>query len=115
MSVQTAAPIATWSVWVQPASWVRTCSPPTIAWTTYSAAAARASRTRTGWRRWVRQAAKATAATISPTTTATQRWRTWLEVRSVSGGKSEPPMSGQSGKMRAASVAVTCEPKRSRA
>ena len=34
MSAQTAAPIATWSVWVQPASWVRTWSPPTIAWIT---------------------------------------------------------------------------------
>ena len=36
-------------------------------------------------------------------------------VRSVSGGKNVPPMSGQSGKIRAASAAVTRAPNRSRA
>ena len=57
-------------------------------------------------RRWPRRA------TITPTIAATQRCRTWAELTSVSGGTRVPPMSGQSGKTSAESVAVTCEPKR---
>ena len=52
---------------------------------------------------------------MTPTTAATQRCRTWAEVRSVTGGTSVPPMSGQSGKTSAVSVAVTCEPNSSSA
>ena len=65
--------------------------------------------------RCVRHAISATAATISPTTTATQRWRTWAEVASVSGGNSEPFISGQSGNTYHWLVAVTCDPNSSSA
>ena len=52
---------------------------------------------------------------MSPTMPATQRCRTWAEVTSVTGGNSVPPISGQSGKTSAESVAVTCDPNSSRA
>ena len=48
--------------------------------------------------------------TISPTSAATQRWRTCAAVTSVSAGTSDPFINGQSGKTRADDVAVTCEP-----
>jgi hypothetical protein len=65
--------------------------------------------------RWVRQAATQTPATMSPTTIDTQRWRISGVATSVSGGRADPPMSGQSGKTRSVSRAVTFDPKRSRA
>ena len=46
---------------------------------------------------------------------ATQRWRMWAEVASVTSGNSVPFISGQSGKTSADDVAVTCDPNRSRA
>ena len=52
---------------------------------------------------------------MSPTRAATQRWRTCAEVASVRAGKSEPPISGQSGKTSADAVAVTCDPNSSSA
>ena len=60
-------------------------------------------------------AATKTAATISPTITATQRWRTWAEFASVSVGKADPFISGQSGNTYHWDVAVTCEPNSSSA
>ena len=84
-------------------------------WIAYTAAALIARRTMAGWARSVRHATTAIASTISPTTTATHRCSTCAEVSSVSGGISVPPMSGQSGKMSAESVAVTFDPKSSRA
>ena len=60
--------------------------------------AATANRTSVRWARWVRQATIAVATTITPTTTATQRCRTWALVSSVRVGKGVPPISGQSPK-----------------
>ena len=55
------------------------------------------------------------ATTMTPTTAATQRWRTWATVASVTAGKSVPFISGQSGKTSADAVAVTCDPNSSSA
>ncbi len=109
------APSARCSVCVQADSCVSTWSPPTTTWTANSAAAPTARRTSTGRPCWVRQAATARPATITPTTAATQRWRTWVAVTSVNGGSSEPLISGQSGKTSADSLAVTWEPNSSKA
>ena len=71
---------------------------------------------RSGGRAGSARRRRAIATTMSPTTTATQRWRTCAGGRaSVSGGTSVPPISGQSGKTSAASVAVTCDPNSSSA
>ena len=69
-----------------------------------------ARRRSVGWSRCVRQATTARAITTSPTIPATQRCRTIGVVASVSGGTSDPPISGQSGKTSAVEVAVTCDP-----
>ena len=112
---QIVAPSARCSVWVHSAIWVSTWAPPITTWTANRVAAPTDSRTSVGRSRCVRQAASATATTIKPTTAATQRCRTWGPVTSVSGGTSVPPINGQSGKTRAESVAVTCEPNSRRA
>ena len=80
------APSARWSVWVQPESWVRTCSPPTTIWIPNSAAApgrepdeGRVVALGPPGRRSRRRHDQ------PPTSAATQRCRTWAEVTSVSG------------------------------
>jgi hypothetical protein len=51
----------------------------------------------------------------TPTSAATQRWRTCAEVSSVRAGTSVPPISGQSGNTFQVPVAVTAEPNKSKA
>ena len=52
---------------------------------------------------------------MTATKAATQRWRTWAAVTSVTAGKNDPFINGQSGKTSADDVAVTCEPNSSSA
>src|SRR6187551_1463021 len=104
------APSARWSVCVQAERRVITCRPPTITWIAKRTAAPTANRTNVGSSRCVRHATTASVATITPTTAATQRCSTCGDVRSFSAGTSVPFISGQSGKTRAVSVAVTCDP-----
>ena len=89
-SAQMIAPRARWRVCDQPERSVRICSPPTIAWIGNRIAAIVASARIGRVRGRSRTAATKTAATISPTITATQRWRTWAEFASVSVGKTRP-------------------------
>jgi len=104
------APVARWSVWVQPDRPVRIWRPPMTAWIGNRIAAIAASRMIGRVRGRRRSAATNTAATIKPTMTATQRWRTCAEFASVRAGNNDPFMSGQSGKTYHCDVAVTCDP-----
>ena len=115
-SAQMTAPSARWSVCVQPrarsgpAARRRRPGPRT------GPPRSSARRTIGGWSRCVRQATTATADDDQPDDRPRPsdggRGR---EFASVSGGKSVPFISGQSGKTSAASVAVTCEPNSSSA
>ena len=86
-----------------------------MAWTVNRTAVVSARRTIHWCARWVRHAASAVAHTMTPTTNATQRWRTWALLASVSGGNAAPFISGQSGNTYHCDVAVTCEPNSSSA
>ena len=115
-AAQISAPSARWSVCVQPRGPVRICRPPMTAWIGNRTAAierepddrpVRALRPprRDGRprRRSGRRRSRPSDGGRGPT------------LASVSGGKSEPFISGQSGKTNHCDVAVTCDPNRSSA